>query len=102
MSAANTVIQKEIYASGRTALIISNEEMEDIIKLVKLLEQSRLLLKGISEKIKNEAKEQKGGFLSMLLGTLAASIWGSALSGRGVIRAGEGTIRAGEGIIKAG
>ena len=102
MSAADTVIQKKIYGSGSTALIISNEEMEDIIKIAKLLEQSRLLIKRISEKIKNEAKEQKGGFLSMLLGTLAASIWGIALSGRGVIRAGKGKIRAGEDIIKAG
>ena len=66
------------------------------MKIVKLLEQSGLLIKGISEAIKNEAKEQKGGFLSMLLGTLAASMLGSALIGRGVIRAGEGTIRAGE------
>ena len=53
-------------------------------------------IQGISETIKNETKEQKGGFLSMLLGTLAASILGNALAGRGVIRAGEGAIRAGE------
>ena len=66
------------------------------MKIVKLLEQSGLLIKGISEAIKNEAKEQKGGFLSMLLGTLAASMLGSALTGKGVIRAGGGTIRAGE------
>ena len=65
-----------------TTLIISNEELKDIMKIVKSLEESGLLVKGISEKIKNEAKEQKSGFLPMLLGTLAASIFGNALSGR--------------------
>ena len=70
--------------------------MEDIIKIVKSLEESRLLMKEISETIKNEAKEQKGRFLPAILGTLAASLLGSALIGRGVIRAGEGVIRAGQ------
>ena len=70
--------------------------MEDIIKIVKLLEESRLLVKGISETTKNETKEQKGGFLPMLLGTLAASILGNAITGKGVIRAGEGTTRVGQ------
>ena len=70
MSAADAAIQKKTYGSRTTALITSNEEMEDIIKIVKSLEESGLLIKGISETIKNEAKEQKGGFLSMLLGTL--------------------------------
>ena len=70
--------------------------MEDIMKTVKSRERSGLLTKEISETIKNEAKQQKGRFLPMLLGTLAARILGSALSGRGVIRAGEETIRAGE------
>ena len=63
--------------------------MENIMKTVKSLEESRLLVKGISETIKNDAKEQKIGFLLMLLGTLAASILGSALTGNGVIRTGE-------------
>ena len=66
------------------------------MKIVKSLEESGLLIKGISETIKNDAKEQKGGFLPMLLGTLAASILGTALTGRGVIRAGEDTIKAGQ------
>ena len=79
-----------------TALIISNEEMVDLMKIVKSLEESGSLIKGISETIKNETKEQKGGFLPKLLGTLAASMLGSALTGRGVITAREGTIRAGE------
>ena len=70
--------------------------MEDIIKTVKSIKESGLLIQGISETIKNEAKKQKGGFLRMLLGTLAASILGNALTRRGVIRAGEETIRAGK------
>ena len=81
---------KKNHASGITALIISNVEMEDIMKIVKSLEESRLLMKGISETIKNETKEQKER-----LGTLAASLLGSALTGKGVITAGEGVIRAG-------
>ena len=75
-SATDAAIQKKIYGSGATELIISNEEMEDIMKIVKLLQESELLIKWISETIKNETKEQKGGFLEMLLGTLTASILG--------------------------
>ena len=75
--------------------------MDDILKIVKSLEDSGVLLKGVSETIQNEAKEQRGGFLSMLLGTLGASLLGDILSkdlsGKGVIRAGKGTIRAGYG-----
>ena len=96
MLAADVAIQKKVYGSGTTTLIISNEEIEDIMKIVKSLEKSGLLIKGISEAIKNEAKEQKGGFLPMLLGTLTASMSGSALIGRRLIRAAEDTIRAGE------
>ena len=70
--------------------------MEDTMKIVNLLEKSGLLVKGISEAIKNEIKEQKGGFLPMLLGTLAASLLGNALTGKGVIRVDEGVIRTGE------
>ena len=70
--------------------------MEDITKIVKLLDESGLLVQGISETIKHEAKEQKEGSLRMLLETLATSLLGSALAGRGVIRAGEGTITAEE------
>ena len=69
------------------------------MEIVKSLEESRLPVKGISETIKNETKGQKGEFLLMLLGTLAASVVGSALTGRKVIRAGEGTIRAGENFL---
>ena len=72
--------------------------MENITKIDKSLEESQLLIKGISETIKNEAKEQKGGFLPLLLVTLTASVLGSVLTGRGVIRAGEGTIRLGKNL----
>ena len=96
MSAADATIQKKIYGSGVTALIISNKEMEDIMRIVISLDKSGLLIKEVSEIIKNEAKEQKGGFLGILLGALAASMLESALIGRGVIRAGKGTIRAAE------
>ena len=68
------------------------------MKIVKSLEEWGLLIKGISETIKNEAKEQKGGFLSILLGTLAASILGNALAGKGILRVGEKVTRAGENV----
>ena len=74
--------------------------MEDILKIVRSLEDSDLLLKGVTETVKNESKQQRGGFLSMLLGTLGASLLGDMLfgkKGKGVIRAGKGTIRAGYG-----
>ena len=79
--------------------------MDDILKIVKSLEDSGVLLKGVSETIQHEAKEQRGGFLSMLLGTSGASflddILSKSLSGKGVIRTGEGTIRAGYGSKRA-
>ena len=67
--------------------------MNDILKIVKSLENSGFLLKGVSETIQHEAKEQRRGFLSMLLGTLGASLLGDILSGKGVIRAGYGSKR---------
>ena len=90
-----------MLGSETTTLIISNDEMVDILKIVKFLENSGLLLKGVSETIQHEAKKLRGGFLSILLGTLGASLLGDilskGLSGKGVIRAGKGTIRAGYG-----
>ena len=71
--------------------------MEDIIKIVKSLEDSGLLLKGVSVTIQNEVKEQKGGFLSMLLSTLGASLLGNILAGKGMNRFGAGIVRAGYG-----
>ena len=103
-SAADAGIHKKFLGSGNnnnTTLIISNDEMDDILKIVKSFENSGVLLKGVSETIQHEAKEQRGGFLGMLLGTLGASLLGDVLSkglsGKGVIRAGEGTIRTGYG-----
>ena len=81
--------------SGHNAtLIISNDEIEDIIKIVKSLEDSGLLLKGVTETVQNEVKEHKGGFLSMLLGTLGASLLVNILTGRGKYGAREGIVRA--------
>ena len=71
--------------------------MEDILKIVKSLEDSGLLSKGVSEAIQNESKEQKGGFLSVLFGTLGASLLGNIITSRGTITTGEGRIRAGYG-----
>ena len=84
--------------------MISNDEKDDIIRIVKSLEDSSLLLNGVTETIQNEVKEQKGGFLSMLLCTIGASLLGNLLTGRGVNRAGKskGINRAGEGIVRAG
>ena len=84
-------------------LIISNEEINDIIKIVKSLEDSGLLLKGVTETVQNEVKEQKGGFLSMLLGTLGASLLRNLLTGRGIYRArkGKGVLRAGYGRLSS-
>ena len=82
-----------MFGSGMTKLIISNEKMSDIMKTVKFREESGLFIKGISDTIKNEAKEKKGGFLSMLLGTLGASLLGNLLTGIDTIRVGERTVR---------
>ena len=71
--------KKEIHSSGTKALIISNEEMNDIMKIVQVPKDSNVLLKGVTETIKNGTKEQKGGLLSLLLGTLGASLLGSLL-----------------------
>ena len=92
---------KKIHGSGTTTLIISNEEMNDIMKIVQALEDSTSLLKGVTKTIKNETKEQKGGFLSMLLGTLGASLLGNLLVGKGIVRAGSGNEK-GIGIVRAG
>ena len=88
--------RKKNVGSAPTTLIMSNDEMKDI-GTVKSLKVSSLLLKGVSKTIQNEAKEQEGGFLSMLLGTLGASLLGNILAGKGINRAGEGVIRAGYG-----
>ena len=100
-SAIDTGIQKKIHGSGTTTLIISNKEMNDIMKIVQALEDSNILLKEVTKTIINEAKEQKGGFLSMLLGSLGASLLGNLLAGKGIVRAGSGN-KKGKGIVRAG
>ena len=75
--------------------------MNDITNIVQVLEDSNILLKGVTKKIKNETKEQKGGSLSMLLGTLGASLLGNLLTGKGIVRAGSGN-KKGKGIVRAG
>ena len=100
-SATDAVINKKTLGSGNhLTLIISNDDIQDLLKIVKSLEDSGILSDGITDTAKTEVKEQKGGFLSMLLGTLGASLLGNMLAGRGVIRAGEGTIRADYGSKK--
>ena len=86
--------KKKSLGSVNTTLRVSNDELEDIIKVVKSLEDSSLLLKGVIETIQNKAKEQKGEFLSMLLGTLGASLLGNIFPSKGVNIAGEGIVRA--------
>ena len=83
-------IQKETHVSATTTLIILNKEMNDMIKIVQTVENSNILLKAVTKTIKNETKEQREGFLSMLLGTLAASLLGNILAGKGIVRAGSG------------
>ena len=92
MSAIDGSIQKKIHGSG-VKLIIEQEDMNDIMKVIKALENSGILLKGVSKTIKHETKEQKGGLLSMLLGTLGNLLTG----GKGIMRAGDGIVRAGSG-----
>ena len=107
-SAIDASAQKKILGSVRlsdsalqtTTLIISNEEMNDIMKIVQAVEHSDILLKGITELIKNGVKEQKGAFFSMLLGPLRASLLENLLIVKGTVRTGEGFLRAGEGIKK--
>ena len=92
-SATDAAIDKEMFESSMTTLITWNEEMNDIMKIVQLLEESGLLIKRVSETIKNEAKEQKGGFVGILLSTLGASLLGNLLTGKGEIRAGEARLK---------
>ena len=130
MSATDGSIQKKIHGSG-VKLIIEQEDMNDIMKIIEALENSGILLKGVTKTIENETKEQRGRFLSMLLGTLGASLLGNLLKGvtktienetkeqRGrflsmllgtlgasllgnLLTGGKGIMRAGDGIVSAG
>ena len=103
-SAADAGINKKILGLRNTTLTISNNEIKDIIKIVKSLEDYGLLSEWVTETVHTEVRDQKVGFLSMLLGRLGASLWGNILVPKGKNRAGEGKgiNRAGEGIARAG
>ena len=105
MSAIDGSIQKKMHGSG-VKLIIEQEDMKDIMKIIKALENSGIFLKGVNKTIKNETKEQRGGFLSMLPGTLGASLLGNLLTGgKGIMRACEWNVASrskGDGIVRAG
>ena len=85
-----------MFGYGTTILIISNEEMNDTMKIVRSLEESGLLIKGVSKTIKNEVNKQKGGFLRILLGTLGASLSGNLLTGKNTNRESKDKIKAGQ------
>ena len=105
---ADAGIHKKILGSGHNniniTLIISNDKINDIIEIIKFIEGSGLLLKGDSKTVQNKVKEQKGGFLSMLLGTLGANLLENILTGQGINRAGEGAMatRQDRGIVRGG
>ena len=102
MSAIDGGIQKKMRGEG-VKLMIDNEDMNDIMKITNALEKSGILLSNVGKTIENKVKEQKGGFLSMLLGTLGASLLGNLLTGgKEIMRAGEVIMRAGKGIMRAG
>ena len=96
VSATDADLHKERYGSGITILKIFDKEVNDVMKMVKYPEKFGFLIKAVSEKIQYRAKEQKGWFLSVLLGTLGATLLGNMLIGKRVLRAGEGTTRGGE------
>ena len=92
----HAAIRKKMFGSGVTVLIISNEEMNDIMKIVISLEESLSFIKAISEIIKNEKKEEKGASRGMLLDTLGATLLRYLLTGKRTIRADDGKIRSGQ------
>ena len=99
MSAIDGSIQKKIHGSGVKS-IIEQEDMKDIMKIIEALENSGILLKGISKTIENETKEQRRGFFGMLLGALGASLLGNLLTGgKAMMRAGDSIVRASEGSV---
>ena len=97
MSATDAAIQKKMYGSGNKALIIPNNDLNDLIKIAVALEEHDILLNGTSKTIKNKIKKQEGGFLSMLFGTLGASLIENLLTGKGLYRTGQGMYRTGQG-----
>ena len=100
VSAIDAGIQKKMHGSGTTTLIISDKEMNDIMKIAQALEDSNILLKVVTKTIKNKTIKLKGGFLSMLLSTLGARLLGNLLSGKRIAGAGSGN-KKGKGIVRA-
>ena len=94
-SATDAAIQKNVFGSGTTLLIFSNEKLNDIMKIITSLEDSGLLIKGINKKVENEVKQQKGGFLGILAAILSANLLGSTLARHRVVRSGDGVVRVG-------
>ena len=96
----DTGIQKKIHGLETTTLLISNEEINDIMKIVQPLEGTNILLKRVTKAIKNETEEQKGGFLSMSFGIVGASLFGNLLSGKRIVTAFSGNEK-GKGVVRA-
>ena len=90
MSATDAAFERKMYGSGNKTLMISNNDLNDLIKITTALEEHDILLNGMSKTIKNKIKKQEGGFSSMLLGTLGASLLGNLLTGKGLYRTGQG------------
>ena len=101
-SATDAAIQKKIYGSGTTTLVFSNAGLNNNLKIAKSLEESSLLIKGVTETVEYEVKEQKGGLFSMFAGTLGVTLLGNVLSRRGIARGGDRIIRSSEGFLRAG
>ena len=102
--AIDTGIQRKIHGSGHpwsTTLIVLNKEISDIMKVVQALEDSNIFLKRVTKTTKNKTKKQKGGILSMLLGTLGASLLGNLFSRKGIVRGGSGNKKR-KGTVRAG
>ena len=99
MSGIDRAIQKSMFGYGITTLKIGNKEFSDMMKIIKVLKDHGVSLKGITKAAQNEVKSQRGGFLSILMGTLLASLLGDILS-KGLLR--KGIVRGGGGIAKAG
>ena len=91
-TATDAAVQKKRVRSGNATLITFNKEMKNVIKTINPLEECSLLLKSVSKTIEKDAKEQKGGFLLMLLGNLGASLLGNLWTGKDTIRAAEGIV----------
>ena len=88
-SATYAAFQKKIFESGMTKLLISNDKMEDVMKIIKSLDESGILIKCVTKTIENETKKQIVGFLAIFSGTVGASLLGNIFAGKSVIRAGE-------------